>query len=112
MIHEHEWQQWQQQGAGHAATAAFLLLDVQTNLTMLGTLQTALDEIRENPADAEAYAISGNSYFVQLQPQQVLIEELYGDDDAEPVSISLDAFGEALGYWRDRITADSHSPES
>lgn len=111
MIHEHEWQQWQQQSAGYTATAAFLLLDVQTNLTMLATLQTALDKIRENPADAEAYAISGNSYFVQLQPQQVLIEELYGDA-AEPVSIGLDAFGEALGYWRDRIMANSHSTES
>ena len=79
MIHEHEWQQWQQQSAGHAATAAFLLLDVQTNLTMLETLQAALDKIKGNP-DVEPYVISGNSYFILLQPQQVLIEELYGDD--------------------------------
>lgn len=101
MIHEHEWQQWQQQGAGHAATAAFLLLDVQTNLTMLETLQTELDKIREHSsAAAKPYAISGNSYFIQLQPQQVLIEELYGDDYAEPVAIGLDEFGDALGYWR------------
>ena len=99
MIHEHEWQQWQQQSAGHAATAAFLLLDVQTNLTMLETLQAALDKIKGNP-DEESYVISGNSYFIQLQPQQVLIEELYGDDYAEPIAISLDDFGDALGYWR------------
>ncbi len=99
MIHEHKWQQWQQQSAGHAATAAFLLLDVQTNLTMLETLQVALDKMKGNP-DAEPYVISGNSYFILLQPQQVLIEELYGDDFAEPIAISLDDFGDALGYWR------------
>lgn len=101
MIHEHEWQQWQQQGAGHAATAAFLLLDVQSNLTMLTTLQAALDKIRKTPA-AKPYSLSGNSYFVQLQPQEVVVEELYGDDYAESVSISLEDFAEALAYWRER----------
>lgn len=99
MIHEHEWQQWQQQSAGHAATAAFLVLDVQTNLIMLETLQAELNKIKANP-DAEAYALSGNSYFIQLQPPQVLIEELYGDDCAEPIAISLEDFGNALAYWR------------
>ena len=107
MIDEHEWQQWQQQSASHAATAAFLLLDVQANLTMLATLQAALDNIRENPADAEPYALSGNSYFVQLQSQEVVIEELYGDDYAEPVSISLEAFAEALDYWRERQQSEA-----
>jgi len=64
-----------------------------------GTLQVALDKMKGNP-DAEPYVISGNSYFILLQPQQVLIEELYGDDFAEPIAISLDDFGDALGYWR------------
>jgi len=102
MIHEHEWQQWQQQSAGHAATAAFLLLDVQTNLAMLETLQAALDKIKDNP-DAEPYSLSGNSYFILLQPHRVLIEELYGDDYAEPVTLNLDDFGDALAYWHTQI---------
>ncbi|UOG92991.1 MAG: hypothetical protein L3K52_04475 [Candidatus Thiothrix sulfatifontis] len=102
MIHEHEWQQWQQQSAGHAATAAFLLLDVQTNLTMLEILQAAFDKIKGNP-DAEPYSLSGNSYFIQLQPHRVLIEELYGDDFAEPIAISLDDFSDALAYWHTQL---------
>ncbi|MGF1645053.1 MAG: hypothetical protein ACFCUJ_15550 [Thiotrichales bacterium] len=104
MMNELEWQQWRQQGAGHAAAAAFLLLDVQTNLAMLDILQARLDKLRADP-DAEPYALSGNSYFVQLGPRQVLIEALYGDD-IEPVTLDLDDFRDALGYWRVRIEAD------
>lgn len=105
MIRQHEWLDWQTQSPGHAAAAAFLLLDVQSNISLLETLQVALDKLKTNPT-ADTYAMSGNSYFIQMQPQYVLIEELYGDDYAEPVTLSLEDFAAALAYWRTRLTFD------
>lgn len=105
MTQEHDWLQWQTQSPAHAATAAFLLFDVQDNRHMLETLQRALAALQEN-AKAKPYSLSGNSYFIQLQPAQVIIEELYGDDAAEPLTLSLAEFGEALAYWHTR----QHAP--
>ncbi|MFN3786046.1 MAG: hypothetical protein ACK4RS_04320 [Thiothrix sp.] len=101
MIQEQDWRQWQTQSPAHAATAAFLLFDVQNNLHMLETLQSALAALQANLA-TETYSLSGNSYFVQLQPQQVVIEELYGENTAEPLTLSLEDFNEALTYWQTR----------
>lgn len=107
MLQEQDWLQWQTQSPAHAAVAAFLLFDVQDNRHMLETLQSALAILQANPT-AEAYSLSGNSYFIQIQPQQVVIEALYDEDIAEPLTLSLAAFAEALAYWHTRQTL-SHS---
>lgn len=101
MIQEQDWLHWQTQSPAHAATAAFLLFDVQNNRHMLETLRNAVAALQTNPK-AEPYSLSGNSYFIQLQPAQVLIEALYGDEYAEPLTLSLDEFAEALAYWHTR----------
>lgn len=101
MLQEHDWLQWQTRSPAHAAIAAFLLFDVQDNRHMLETLQNGVAALQANPK-AEPYSLSGNSYFIQIEAQQVIIEELYGDDDAEPLTLSLAEFAEALEYWRTR----------